>query len=67
MAEAILLDLVIEGGGAKGAALVGALETLFATGRYRPRRIIGTSAGAITAALLTAGFSPRELLAAVTW
>lgn len=52
-------DLVLEGGGAKGAALVGALEVLLGGGRYRPRRVIGTSAGAITAALLTAGFSPR--------
>lgn len=56
-----LYDLVFEGGGAKGSAFVGALEVLFAAG-HKYRRVIGTSAGAITATLLGAGYSPKEML-----
>jgi len=44
-------DIVFEGGGAKGTAFVGALDVLFAAG-HKHRRLIGTSAGAITATLL---------------
>jgi NTE family protein len=58
-----LFDLVFEGGGAKGAAFVGALEVLAAAG-HKHRRLIGTSAGAITATLLGAGYSAPELLQA---
>jgi NTE family protein len=58
-------DMVFEGGGAKGIAFVGALEAFVVAG-HTPRRFIGTSAGAITATLLAAGFSPAELRAAVT-
>ena len=57
-------DMVFEGGGAKGTAFVGALEILFAAG-HRHRRLVGTSAGAITATLLGAGYSPQEFLNAV--
>ena len=52
-------DMVFEGGGAKGTAFVGALEVLFAAG-HKHRRLVGTSAGAITATLLGAGYSPQE-------
>ena len=41
-------DIVFEGGGAKGTAFVGALEVLFGAG-HKHRRLVGTSAGAITA------------------
>jgi NTE family protein len=58
-----IYDLVFEGGGAKGSAFVGALDVLFAAGHHY-RRVIGTSAGAITATLLGAGYSPAEMLAA---
>ena len=58
-------DLVFEGGGAKGSAFVGALEVLQQAG-HTHRRLIGTSAGAITATLLAAGYTPQEMLAAVT-
>jgi NTE family protein len=51
-------DLVFEGGGAKGAAFIGALEEFEARG-HSPGRIVGTSAGAITATLLAAGYSAR--------
>lgn len=46
-------DLVMEGGGVKGMAFVGALEVLIDAGYDFPR-IAGTSAGAITGALLAA-------------
>src|SRR5436190_3678572 len=57
-------DLVFEGGGAKGSVFAGALEVFFAAG-HQPARLVGTSAGAITATLLAAGYSPAEMLAAV--
>jgi NTE family protein len=47
------LDLVLEGGGVKGIGLVGAVLTLDDAG-YRFPRVAGTSAGAITAALIAA-------------
>ncbi len=47
------LDLVLEGGGVKGIGLVGAVLTLDAAG-FRFPRVAGTSAGAITAALIAA-------------
>jgi len=59
-----LFDVVFEGGGAKGSAFVGALTTLESAG-HTTRRLIGTSAGAITATLRAAGYSPAEMLAAV--
>lgn len=54
-------DLVFEAGGAKGVAFIGALEVLFRSG-HKARRLIGTSAGAITATCVAAGYSPQELL-----
>lgn len=57
-------DVVFEGGGAKGSAFVGALTALKSAG-HSIRRLIGTSAGAITATLLAAGYSAEEMLAAV--
>lgn len=53
-------DLVLEGGGAKGIGLVGAVAELHARG-YRFKRLAGTSAGSIVASLLAAGVQPREL------
>lgn len=57
-------DVVFEGGGAKGSAFVGALTAL-KSGGHTTRRLIGTSAGAITATLLAAGYSAEEMLGAV--
>jgi predicted acylesterase/phospholipase RssA len=57
-------DMVFEGGGAKGTAFVGALDVLTQAG-HKHRRLVGTSAGAITATLLGAGYSPAEFLDAV--
>ncbi len=57
-------DLVFEGGGAKGIAFVGALQALAAAG-HTPGRVLGTSAGAITATALAAGYSVEEIRAAL--
>ena len=57
-------DLVFEGGGAKGMVFVGACEELAAQG-HEFGRLLGTSAGAITATLLAAGYSPTEMLEAL--
>lgn len=54
-------DLVFEGGGAKGIVFGGALEAFEAEG-HTFRRLIGTSAGAITATLLAAGYDAKDLL-----
>ena len=55
-------NLVFEGGGVKGIAYVGALERLDDRGILdNLERVGGTSAGAITAALLALGYSLEEL------
>jgi predicted acylesterase/phospholipase RssA len=51
---------VFEGGGAKGLAYVGALQGVFASGAWFSA-VAGTSAGAITAALIAAGTHPDDL------
>ena len=53
-------DLVFEGGGVKGIGLAGAFSVLAEQG-WETMNIAGTSAGAITAALIGAGYSPEEL------
>ena len=53
-------DLVFEGGGVKGIGLAGAYSALCERG-IAPKRVAGTSAGAITAALVAAGYSAEEL------
>lgn len=53
------LALVMKGGGIKGLAYVGALEILW--GHYQFDHFVGTSAGAISALLLAAGYTPTEL------
>ena len=57
------IDLVFEGGGAKGMVFVGALLELFKDGSRTPGRLLGTSAGAITAVSLAAGYTPEAMLA----
>ena len=59
------IDLVFEGGGAKGMVFVGALEELFGEGKYGFGRLLGTSAGAITAVSLAAGLTPEMMLASL--
>ncbi len=53
-------DLVFEGGGAKGMAFVGAL-TAFEAAHLTPGRVLGTSAGAITATSIAAGYTAHEM------
>ncbi len=53
-------DLVFEGGGAKGMVFAGALQAFEAAG-HTHGRLLGTSAGAITAALLSVGYTGRDL------
>ena len=53
-------DLVFEGGGVKGIGLAGAYAALRERG-VEPKRVAGTSAGAITAALVAAGYDAAEL------
>jgi NTE family protein len=54
------VNLVLEGGGAKGFALVGAISELQSRG-YEFDRVAGSSVGAIVGALVVAGYSGTEL------
>jgi NTE family protein len=58
--EQMNVDLVFEGGGVKGIGLGGAFQAIEEKG-YRPHSVAGTSAGAITAALVAAGYSATDL------
>jgi NTE family protein len=60
------IDLVFEGGGAKGMVFTGALEVLFKEQGHSHARLLGTSAGAITAVSLAAGYTPDEMLKELT-
>jgi Patatin-like phospholipase len=53
------VTLLLRGGGAKGIALVGAVDALWPY--YNFREYWGTSAGSIIAVLLGAGYSPNEV------
>jgi NTE family protein len=57
-------DLVFEGGGAKGMVFVGALQEFESAG-HTSDRLLGTSAGAITAALIAAGYTSERMLEAL--
>ncbi|MFI5365015.1 MAG: patatin-like phospholipase family protein [Candidatus Binatia bacterium] len=59
------LGLVLSGGGARGAFQVGVYERLLRDPRFAggPMVLSGTSAGAINAALIAAGKTPREMMA----
>jgi NTE family protein len=51
-------DLALQGGGVKGIALAGAVTRLMKT--YEFQRVAGTSAGAILASLIAAGYTADE-------
>ena len=55
-----LLHTVFEGGGAKGVAYVGALEEMELQNMWF-KEVAGTSAGAITASLIAAGYTYPEI------
>jgi NTE family protein len=60
-------DLVLEGGGVKGAGLVGAVSALSdSSDAYTFHRVAGTSAGAIVASMLAAGLTVPELTTIMT-
>jgi predicted acylesterase/phospholipase RssA len=60
----MVFDLVFEGGGAKGMAFAGALQEFEGLG-HEADRLLGTSAGAIVATLVAAGYTSAEMLAAM--
>jgi len=60
-------DLVLEGGGVKGAGLAGAITALAAAADpYAFHRVAGTSAGAIVASMLAAGYDAGEMKTILT-
>ena len=54
------IDAVFEGGGVKGIGFAGAISEIEKAG-YKFENIAGTSAGAITAALLAVGYDSQEI------
>lgn len=56
----MLIDGVFSGGGLKGFALVGAYQVLEEKG-YQFERVAGTSAGAILASFVAAGYTANEI------
>ena len=58
-------DLVFEGGGAKGMVFVGAMQEFEEQG-HTYERLLGTSAGAITATFLAAEYTTQEMLDALS-
>ena len=56
----MLIDGVFSGGGLKGFALVGAYQVLEEKG-YRFKSVAGTSAGAIIASFIAAGYTAKEI------
>lgn len=62
MPEFPFTNLVFEGGGVRGLAYIGALQAVEDAGiRPNVTAVAGTSAGAITAALVAAGYTSKEL------
>jgi len=60
-------DLVLEGGGVKGAGLAGAITALASAAQpYAFHRVAGTSAGAIVASMLAAGYDAAEMKTILT-
>ncbi|KGX90892.1 hypothetical protein N781_05860 [Pontibacillus halophilus JSM 076056 = DSM 19796] len=54
------IDGVFSGGGVKGIAFIGAIEEIESRG-YTFKRVAGTSAGAIIAAFLAAGYRSKDI------
>jgi predicted acylesterase/phospholipase RssA len=59
------IDLIFEGGGAKGMVFGGALQVLFNEAGHTHGRLLGTSAGAIMVVGLAAGYTPDEIMLAL--
>lgn len=59
-------NLVLEGGGVRGLAYVGAMQVLDSLGILKNiERVGGTSAGAIQAMMISIGYTPNEVLKAI--
>ncbi|MCL6588021.1 MAG: patatin-like phospholipase family protein [Anoxybacillus sp.] len=58
------IDVVFSGGGVKGFALIGAYQALEEKG-LTPKRMAGTSAGSLVAALIAAGYTSEEMIAMI--
>ncbi|QCR32878.1 patatin-like phospholipase family protein [Lysinibacillus sp. SGAir0095] len=56
----MLIDGVFSGGGIKGFAYIGAMQVLEEK-NYRFKRVAGTSAGAIMACFIAAGYTSKEI------
>ena len=56
----MLIDGVFSGGGIKGFAYIGAMQVLEEK-NYRFKRVAGTSAGAIMACFIAAGYTAKEI------
>ncbi|MGB7622921.1 MAG: patatin-like phospholipase family protein [Terriglobia bacterium] len=63
VSEPKVADAVFEGGGVKGVGLVGALSHCELEKGYTWKNVAGTSAGAITAALVASGYTAAEIKA----
>ena len=59
VAKMLPADLALQGGGVKGIALAGAVTRLMKI--YEFQRVAGTSAGAILASLIAAGYTADEV------
>lgn len=66
MERAPTINGVFSGGGIKGVALAGGAAGAMEAG-YRFDHAVGTSAGALVASLVAAGYGPQELRGAVKW
>jgi NTE family protein len=55
------IDIVFSGGGIKGFALIGAYEAIEAKG-FRFKRLAGTSAGSLIAALIASGYTSKQII-----
>jgi len=62
-AQQVYKNLVLEGGGVRGLAYVGAMQVLDSLGVLQQiERVGGTSAGAIQATMIAVGYTPQEVL-----
>ncbi len=58
----MIKNLAIKGGGVKGVAYVGAIKEMDKAGLFNPiQRVAGTSAGALMACMICAGYSVAEI------
>ncbi len=64
-APVLKADLVFQGGGVKGIALVGAYSVLEGRG-YQTQNVAGASAGAIVGSLVAAGYGAKDLYKLLT-